>query len=84
MNTQGQAVGETANGRDVSLASANNGAYPKRARLFSPDGHASKDVITTVADEYVERFVRNHARCIVWRISVRKTKEGGARWARWS
>lgn len=57
-----KAAGETANN------------YPKRARLFSPDGHASKDIITIVSDEYVERFVRNHARRIGWRCSVRAMK----------
>ena len=62
-----QAAGETANN------------YPKRARLFSPDGHASKDIITVVDDIYVERFVRAHARRIGWKCSVRTIKEGGAR-----
>lgn len=62
-----QAAGETANN------------YPKRARLFSPDGHASKDIITRVDDIYVERFVRAHARRIGWRCSIRTIKaEGGA------
>ena len=79
MNNSRQAAGETANGRDARLASANNGAYPKRARLFSPDGHASKDIITRVDDIYVERFVRAHARRIGWRISVRMIREGGER-----
>jgi hypothetical protein len=62
-----QAAGETANN------------YPKRARLFSPDGHASKDIITRVDDIYVERFLRAHARRIGWRISVRMIREGGER-----
>jgi hypothetical protein len=53
--------------------------YPKRVRMFSPDGHANNDIITTVDDIYTERFVRAHARRIGWRISVRMIKEGGAR-----
>ncbi|MBQ8958111.1 MAG: hypothetical protein IJ057_06370 [Bacteroidales bacterium] len=65
-----KAAGETA---------TNTNGYPKRARLFSPDGHARKDIITRADDEYVERFVRNHARRIGWRCSIRTIKaEGGA------
>ena len=52
--------------------------YPKRVRLFSPDGHANKDIITTADDIHVERFLRAHARRIGWRISVRMIREGGA------
>lgn len=66
LNSKNSAAGETANN------------YPKRARLFSPDGHASKDIITRVDDIYVERFVRAHARRIGWKCSVRTIKEGGA------
>ena len=66
MDKQKQAAGETASN------------YPKRARLFSPDGHAGKDIITTVSDEYVERFVRNHARRIGWKCSVRAMKPKAA------
>ncbi len=80
MDKQNQTAGETATGRDASHVSANYGAYPKRARLFSPDGHAGKDIVTTVSDIYVECFVRAHARRIGWRISVRTIKpEGGGR-----
>lgn len=78
MDKQRNAAGETANGRDARLASANNGAYPKRARLFSPDGHANNDIITVVDDIYVERFVRNHARRIGWKCSVRAIKPAAA------
>lgn len=46
-------------------------AYPKRVRIFSPDGHASRDIIATADDESTERFLRNHARRIGRRISVR-------------
>ena len=67
------------NSQKTAGETANNNGYPKRARLFSPDGHASKDIITRVDDEYVERFVRNHARRIGWRCSIRTIKaEGGA------
>lgn len=66
MDKQKQAAGETASN------------YPKRARLFSPDGHAGKDIVTIVSDEYVERFVRAFARRMGRRISVRMMKEGGA------
>lgn len=52
--------------------------YPKRVRMFSPDGHASNDIITKAENIYVERFLRAHARRIGWRISVRMIKEGGA------
>lgn len=69
MNNSRQAAGET----------AHNAGYPKRARLFSPDGHANKDIITVVDDIYVERFLRAHARRIGWKCSVRAIKEGGAR-----
>ena len=76
MDKQRQTAGETA--LRQAQGPANNN-YPKRARLFSPDGHANKDIITIVSDEYVERFVRAHARRIGWRISVRMIREGGAR-----
>ena len=68
MNNSRQTAGET----------AHNAGYPKRARLFSPDGHASKDIITVVDDIYVERFVRNHARRIGWKCSVRTIKPAAA------
>ncbi len=64
----------------AAQAATATGGYPKRARLFSPDGHAGKDIVTTVSDIYVECFVRAHARRIGWRISVRTIKpEGGGR-----
>ena len=53
---------------------ATTNSYPKRVRLFSPDGHANKDIITIVDDIYTERFVRAHARRIGWRISIRRIK----------
>ena len=71
MDKQRQTAGETA--LRQAQGPANNN-YPKRARLFSPDGHASKDIITIVSDEYVERFVRAHARRIGWRCSIRRVK----------
>ena len=55
----GSVDGEAALRQDRGLANNN---YPKRARLFSPDGHAGKDIITRVDDIYSERFVRAHAR----------------------
>lgn len=67
MNKQRQTAGET----------AKPNGYPKRARLFSPDGHANNDIITMVENIYVERFLRAHARRIGWRISVRMIREGG-------
>lgn len=72
----GSVDGEAALRQDRGLANNN---YPKRARLFSPDGHAGKDIITRVDDIYSERFVRAHARRIGWRISVRMIREGGGR-----
>lgn len=66
MDKQRQTAGETAT------------TYPKRVHLFSPDGHARKDIVTYVSDRYTERFVRSHARRIGWPISVR-SMEGGAR-----
>jgi hypothetical protein len=75
MNEQRQTAGETAL-RQAQGPPNNN--YPKRARLFSPDGHASNDIITIVSDEYVERFVRNHARRIGWKCSVRAIKPKAA------
>lgn len=53
-------------------------AYPKRARLFSPDGHARKDIVCRVDDIYVERFIRNYASRIGWKFTVRKVEKGGA------
>lgn len=64
------------NSRTTAGETASN--YPKRARLFSPDGHARKDIVTYVGDRYTERFVRSHARRIGWPISVR-SMEGGER-----
>ena len=72
MDKQRQTAGETA--LRQAQGPANNN-YPKRARLFSPDGHASKDIITMVDDIYTERFVRAHARRIGWRCSIRRVKE---------
>ena len=66
MNTQRRTAGETAN------------TYPKGVHIFSPDGHARKDIVTYVGDRYTERFVRSHARRIGWPISVR-SMEGGER-----
>ena len=67
------------NSRENAVQSAKPNDYPKRARLFSPDGNANNDIITMVENIYVERFLRAHARRIGWRISVRMIREGGAR-----
>lgn len=61
--------------RENAAQAAKTNGYPKRARLFSPDGHASKDIITVVDDISTERFVRAHARRIGWRCSIRKVKQ---------
>lgn len=66
------------NSRENAAQAAKPNGYPKRARLFSPDGHANNDIITMVENIYVERFLRAHARRIGWRISVRMIREGGA------
>lgn len=65
------------NSRENAAQTAKPNGYPKRARLFSPDGHANNDIITIVSDIHVERFVRAHARRIGWKCSVRAIKEGG-------
>jgi hypothetical protein len=63
------------NPRTTAGKTAKTNNYPKRVRLFSPDGHANKDVVTIVDDIYTERFVRAHARRIGWRISIRRIDE---------
>ena len=73
-------------GRTAGETATTTNGYPKRVRLFSPDGHARRDVVTYVSDRYAERFVLAHARRIGWPVAVRripqapfaKGEEGGA------
>ena len=73
MEKQRQTAGETAAYQPQAYAPG----YPKRVRIFSPDGHARKDIVCMADDHSVERFLRNHARRIGWRISVRMAGKGG-------